>query len=187
MKQLINNERVLAQATQVLRDGGIIAYPTEGVFGLGCDPFNATAVLRLLKLKHRNTDKGVILLASSWRQVAKLIKINKRDRMLINTISHPVTWICPATTKVPRWICGKFPSVAIRVTLHPLAQRICDQFGGSIVSTSANLEGDAPAKSAQELTQQLVWGIDFVVSGEVGHLQKPTEIRQVKTNTIIRA
>lgn len=187
MKQLVHNKQVLTQAIQVLREGGVIAYPTEGVFGLGCDPFNATAMLRLLKLKQRSVDKGVILLASSWQQVSKLIKINQHDKMLINTVSHPVTWICPATARVPRWICGRFTSVAIRVTLHPLAKQICSQFGDPVVSTSANLEGEVPATSVQELTQQLVQGIDFIVPGKVGHLYQPTEIRQVKTNTIIRA
>lgn len=176
------------QAVKALREGGIIAYPTEGVFGLGCDPFNATAVLRLLKLKRRQEEKGLILIASSWSQVKNLVK----GRLYTNKIikqsgKKPITWVLSATKKVPPWVTGKFNSVAIRVTLHPVAKKLCQRFGGVIISTSANLEGTSPAKNAKEVRKQFTFMLDFVVTGPVGNLQKPTEIRDIETNKIIRA
>lgn len=177
----------ISQAIKVIREGGIIAYPTEGVFGLGCDPFNETAVLRLLKIKQRSVKKGLILIAASWDQVKDLVKIALCKSCVIKANNkNPVTWVFPATKKVPRWVSGKFNSVAIRVTLHPVAQKLCKKFGGPIVSTSANLASEIPAKSAKQVAQQFIGAVDFIISGRVGNLNKPTEIRDVKTNKLIR-
>ena len=175
------------QAVKVLQEGGIIAYPTEGVFGLGCDPFNETAVFRLLKIKRRKVEKGLILIASSWGQVKALIKINLLKNIALKQGNkNPVTWIFPATKKVPTWVSGKFDSVAVRVTLHPIAKKLCQKFGGPIISTSANLVGKNPAKDLKQTHKQFVSIIDFMVSGQVGGLKKPTEIRDAKTNKLIR-
>lgn len=174
--------------TQVLSDGGIIVYPTEGVYGLGCDPFNETAVRRLLKIKQRNIDKGLILVASSWDQVQDLVKIDleKCDTIKCDD-SCPTTWVFPATKKVPVWITGKFNTVAIRVTSHPGAKKICQDFGGPIVSTSANLAKQPPISSLKQLDKQLKDSVDFVVGGRVGSLKKPTQILDIKTRKIIRS
>jgi len=175
------------QAVKVLREGGIIAYPTEGVFGLGCDPFNKTATLRLLKIKQRSVEKGLILIASNWNQVKDLIKMDLCKNCAIKLKSkNPITWVFPATKKVPRWVLGKFVSVAIRVTLHPIAKKLCQKFGGPIISTSANVASASPAKNAKQVAKQFVGAVDFIVSGRVGNLKKPTEIRDVKTNKLIR-
>ncbi|EKE01290.1 MAG: hypothetical protein ACD_21C00171G0003 [uncultured bacterium] len=175
------------QAVKILREGGIIAYPTEGVFGLGCDPFNETAVLRLLKIKRRKVEKGLILIATSWDQVKNLIKIDPAKSLSIKQNNKkPITWVLPTTKKVPRWVSGKFDSVAIRVTLHPVAKRICQKFGGSIISTSANLAGKSPAKNSKQAQKQFGAAIDFIMPGRVGNLKKTTEIRDVKTNKVIR-
>jgi L-threonylcarbamoyladenylate synthase len=175
------------QAVKALREGGIIAYPTEGVFGLGCDPFNETAVLRLLKIKQRKVEKGLILIASSWDQVKDLVKTNLFKSCTIKPNSKkPITWVFPATKKVPFWISGKFDSVAIRVTLHPVAKKLCQKLGGPIISTSANLVDKDPAKNSKQVSEQFASVVDFIVSGRVGNLKKPTEIREVKTNKIIR-
>jgi L-threonylcarbamoyladenylate synthase len=175
------------QAVKVLREGGIIAYPTEGVFGLGCDPFNETAVLRLLKIKRRRVEKGLVLIASSWDQVKNLIKTGLFKSCTIKPNSKkPITWVFPATKKVPSWVSGEFDSVAIRVTLHPVAKKLCQDFGGSIISTSANLVGKNPAKNLKQVSEQFASVVDFIVSGRVGNLKKPTEIREIKTNKLIR-
>lgn len=175
------------RAVKILREGGIIAYPTEGVFGLGCDPFNETAVLRLLKIKQRSVKKGLILIAASWDQVKDLVKIELCKSCIIKPNNkNPVTWVFPATKKVPYWVSGKFDSVAIRVTVHPVAKTLCKKFGGSIISTSANLASGNPAKSVKQVAQQFIGAIDFIISGRVGNLNKPTEIRDVKTNKLIR-
>jgi len=174
-------------AIKVLREGGIIAYPTEGVWGLGCDPFNETAVLRLLKIKKRKIEKGLILIAADWGQVKALVKVNLSKCAIIKkNCQDPITWIFPATKKVPFWVCGGLDSVAVRVIVHPLARRLCQKFGGPIVSTSANLAGKSPAKNLRQLRKQFAWKVDCVVSGQVGTLKKPTQIRDVGTNELIR-
>lgn len=174
-------------AVKVLREGGIIAYPTEGVFGLGCDPFNETAVMRLLKIKERKVGKGLILVASNWNQVRTLIKVNlSKCHVIKEKNKKPITWLFPATKKVPYFVLGGVYSVAIRVTLHPVVKRLCQKFGGPIVSTSANLAGKTPAKNSQQVHKQFSKEIDFIVSGKVGDLKKPTQIRDVRTNKIIR-
>lgn len=182
-----NTHNKIDQAVRVLADGGIIAYPTEGVFGFGCDPFNETAILRLLKIKQRSVDKGLILIAASWDQVKNLIKMAVSTNNIIKQNSRqPITWVLPATKKVPRLISGKFNSVAIRVTLHPIANKICQKFGGPIISTSANVDGKKPATKPDQVLEQFADVIDYVVVEPVGALNKPTEIRDVKTNKLIR-
>jgi L-threonylcarbamoyladenylate synthase len=179
--------RKIKRSVKILRDGGIIAYPTEGVFGLGCDPFNETAVLRLLKIKRRKIDKGLILIAANWQQVKNLVKINLNKCCVIKKENkNPITWVFPATKKVPHWISGRFNSIAIRVTKHPVAKKLCQKFGGPIVSTSANLAGKAPAKNFKQIEKQFVAMIDFVVPGKVGNLKKPTQIRDAVSNRLIR-
>jgi L-threonylcarbamoyladenylate synthase len=179
--------REINQAVKVLQDGGIIAYPTEGVFGLGCDPFNKTAVLRLLKIKRRSVGKGLILIASSWNQVKDLVKIDLCKSCAIRpSSSNPVTWVFPATKKVPSWVSGKFASVALRVTLHPTANKLCQKFGSAIISTSANIADESPIKNARQIAKQFSGAVDFIISGRVGKLKKPTEIRDGITNKLIR-
>jgi L-threonylcarbamoyladenylate synthase len=175
------------QVARILQEGGIIAYPTEGVFGFGCDPFNETAVMRLLKIKNRKINKGLILIAADWKQVKSLVKINlQQNKIFKQHYNEPITWVFPASKKVPSWLSGKFKSIAIRVTLHPVAKRICQEFGGPIVSTSANFEGEKPAKNVKQVLGDFKDKIDFVVAAKVGKLNKPTEIRDIKTNKIIR-
>lgn len=173
----------------VLRAGGIIAYPTEAVYGLGCDFTNERAVMRLLQLKKRSVNKGLILIAASWQQVEPLVK-HVADELLkkvLVTWPGPATWIFPATEKVPNWITGESESVAVRVTAHPIARAICEEYGQPIVSTSANITGFLPARSYQEVVQQFGDEINFIVEGEVGDLQNPTVIRDVITGELVRA
>ncbi|MBU0745089.1 MAG: Sua5/YciO/YrdC/YwlC family protein [Gammaproteobacteria bacterium] len=176
------------QIIKVLQQGGIILYPTEGVYGLGCDPFNETAVLRLLKIKRRDVKQGLILIAANWDQVKDLINLDlKKCKKITEKDSYPITWIFPATKKAPRWITGKFNSIAIRVTSHLVAKNICQGFGGPIVSTSANLSKSSPIKKLSQLDKKVINSIDYVFSGRVGTLGKPTQICEFKTGKIIRS
>lgn len=174
------------RAAKALQQGGVVVYPTEGVYGLGCDPFNETAVLRLLKIKNRRINKGLILIASDWKQVEHLIKWSGA-KYPISTSDYPTTWIFPADDKVPRWIAGKFSSVAIRVTTHPAAKRLCQKFGGPIVSSSANLSGKRPIRKSEQISKKIICSVDFVVSHEVGNLGRPTRVCDAKTGKVFRA
>lgn len=178
---IINN--TIAQAVNILKQGGIIAYPTEAVFGLGCDPFNKKAVLKLLALKKREVKKGLILITATWEQVRHLTTANAPP----SESAAPITWIFPASKHAPTWICGEHKTLALRLINHPTAKQICLKFGGPIVSTSANIEGQSPARSKNEVLQQFPAGIDLIVDGVTGGCKNPSEIRDASTGKIIRS
>ena len=179
----------IEEALIALDKGDIIAYPTEAVFGLGCDPFNESAVQRLLALKHRPVSKGLILIAHDWEQVVLLttpideVSLQRAQ----STWPGPITWVFPAAQTAPPWIRGDHPSIALRITQHPLASALCQAFGGPIVSTSANVDGDPPAKDITTLKQYFSSGIDVILDGPLGDRTNPTPIRDVKTGKIFRA
>ncbi len=175
------------QAVKILRQGGIIVYPTEGVYGLGCDPFNETAVLRLLKIKHRSMNKGLILIAANWWQVEDLVKADLKQYAVVKKNREPITLVFPTTKKTPCWITGKFSTVAIRITSHPVAKKICQKFGGPIISTSANVAGKRPITKLSLVDKSIMNNIDLVVSGVLGKLGKPTKICDVVTGKVFRA
>lgn len=166
------------QAARHLRQGGIITYPTEGVFGLGCDPMNPDAVDRLLALKGRPVAKGFILIAADFAQVEPYLAIPDvatRQRMLA-AWPGPVTFVAPAAEGVPAWLRGQFPTLAVRVTNHPVAAALCQAFGGALVSTSANPSGKAPARTALTLRRYFPPGEVLNVAGALGGASGPTAI-----------
>jgi len=179
------------EAADALRRGGVIAYPTEAVWGVGCDPFDEVAVLRLLAIKQRPVDKGVILIAASRLQFGDLLDWDaltqaQRDAVFASW-PGPNTWIIPTTPRVPRWITGSHDGVAVRVSAHPDVVALCEAFGGPLVSTSANLAGEPPAFTRDALDPRVVERLDGVASGETGGLASPTAIRDARTGAQIRA
>lgn len=172
-----------------MRRGGVIAYPTEAVWGLGCDPFNEEALERLLELKSRPRHKGVILIASSVAQVAPLIDpLSEQEReKVLATWPGPVTWLLPDPHHlVPEWVKGKHSSVAVRVSTHPVVKAICDSFGGPIVSTSANPAGAEPARDLLRVNLYFANKVDGTVPGALGNLAQPTQIRDLISDRLIR-
>lgn len=183
------SERAYLRAVDCLESGGVIAYPTEAVYGLGCDPFNADACAAILKLKQRSESKGLILIASDWQQVKPLVgKINfQREQVIQETWPGPYTWVFPRTSLVPDWISGEYDSVAVRITAHPVARKLCEHYGKPIVSTSANRSGLAPALDNLEVYAQFAEMVDYILPGRVGELSVPTEIRDALTGSVIRS
>ncbi|MFA6408780.1 MAG: L-threonylcarbamoyladenylate synthase [Gammaproteobacteria bacterium] len=180
---------IIQQAVEILKSGGIIAYPTEAVFGLGCDPWREDSVLKLLKLKNRSVDKGLILISDSWDKLEHLVEPIEKSRLekVLKTWPGPYTWIFPARLDlVPTWIRGSRKTVALRVTAHPIASKLCQTFGKPIVSTSANREGELPALSAVEVQKIFPTGIDYIFEGAVGNLDKPTTIMDALTENVVR-
>lgn len=179
----------LRTARRLLLAGRIVAYPTEAVFGLGCDPLNPDAVTRLLAIKQRPWQKGMILIASKREQLQPYLEPIDDDleRKLSQSWPGPVTWLLPAREEVPFWLRGEHHTLAVRVTAHPLAAALCDAFGGPIVSTSANLAGHNPARRALTVRRELGNQVDYILHGELGDSDKPTEIRDATTGRIIRA
>lgn len=182
------NNFQLQRAVSVLRSGGVIAYPTEAVWGLGCDPHDEQAVLRLLALKQRDWRKGVILIAADVEQLMPYLRGLSEEKLSVLRASWPGpnTWLIPNNGTAPAWITGGRSTLAVRVTAHPLAAALCQQFGGALVSTSANRAGKKPARSVFDVRCSFGDTLDAVLPGALGGLQKPTQIRDVMTGEICR-
>jgi L-threonylcarbamoyladenylate synthase len=178
----------LQTAVEVLRGGGIVAYPTEAVYGLGCDPRNGAALERLLRVKQRDPAKGLILIATALEHFGDYLL--PLDSALLARIQPtwpgPVTWVLPARADVSPLLRGDHDTLAVRVTAHPLAGALCRAFGGPIVSTSANVSTEPAARSADEVRARFGTSVDFVLDGAVGALQRPTEIRDARTGETLR-
>jgi Putative translation factor (SUA5) len=181
---------VIAEAVSHLARGHVIAYATEAVFGLGCDPDNVQAVMRLLNIKQRPIEKGVILIAGSWEQLLPYVDLARlpEEKLLQAQASWPgpFTWVMPASNTTPKWLTGQFDSIAVRVSAHPQVKELCLAWGKALVSTSANLSGEAPCRSEQDVETQLGGRVDFIVPGEVGGAVNPSEIRDVLTGKLLR-
>lgn len=173
-------------AITAIQNGEVIAYPTEAVFGLGCDPLNQQAVEKILSLKQRPVEKGLILIAANESQILPYIQETYLNEAIIQSWqSKPITWVFPASEKAPKWITGDFDSIAIRVTQHPTVKKICEKLNSAIVSTSANPSGEAPAKSCQQIRDYFGEAI-FCLDEALGNLQQPTEIWHAQTGKRLR-
>lgn len=178
-------------ASALLRHGGVVAYPTEAVWGLGCDPFDEAAVLRLLALKQRPVDKGLILVAGTLEQFDGLLDWEAlptdRREAVYASWPGPHTWIVPASRRVPHWITGAHDGVAVRVSAHPGVVALCTAFGGPLVSTSANPGGASPPRALSDFDAALLGGVDGVIAGDTGGLARPTAIRDARSGVELRA
>ncbi|MGC2049362.1 MAG: Sua5/YciO/YrdC/YwlC family protein [Gallionella sp.] len=170
-----------------LRRGGLIAYPTESCYGLGCDPDNRRAVMRILKLKHRPQNKGLILIASEYRQVARYLQplTAAEQTKLKETGAQAITYLMPAKASCPRWLRGAHDTLAVRLTAHRQAAQLCRGLDSALVSTSANRSGQRPARTyaqCRSLFGHKVW----VLPGRVGKRKNPSTIRSWADGNILR-
>ena len=176
-------------ACQNLKQGNVIAYPTEAVWGLGCDPQNEAAVGKILRLKNRSVHKGLILVGGSIDQFEPLLnKLSReqRDKLSASWPGH-ITWLVPDSDRlIPGWVKGGHQSVAIRVSGHPIVQELCSAFGGPIVSTSANEAGEEEIRSRSILEDKFSDKIAGIVDGDLGQSAKPSEIRNLLSGRVIR-
>lgn len=178
-------------AAALLARGGVIAYPTEGVWGLGCDPFDRTAVLRLLEIKQRPVDKGVILIAGAMSQLDPVVDWDaltqpQRERVQASW-PGPYSWVVPVRVDVPAWITGAHASVAVRVSAHASVIALCAAFGGVLVSTSANLSGEPAVTTRDALDPRLLARLDGVLDGVTGGRATPSTLRDARTGELLRA
>ncbi|MDO5609765.1 MAG: Sua5/YciO/YrdC/YwlC family protein [Pseudomonadota bacterium] len=181
----------IADAVGVLQSAGVLAYPTEGVWGLGCDPLNQAAVIRLLAIKQRDIGKGLILIAASESQLAPFIDMSQLGDAQTHAVRAswpgPNTWIVPATADAPGWITGQHSGIAVRVSAHPEVVALCLAFGGALVSTSANGAGQPSPRHRDELAPGLIARIDGVLHGETGGREAPSVIRDAASGQVLRA
>lgn len=177
----------LRRAAGILRSGGVVAHATEGVWGLACDPFDAAAVDRVLAIKGRDAEKGLIVAAGRAAAFATELESLDDDVAARVRASWPgaVTWVVP-NRRFPHWITGGRDTVAIRVPGHEQARALAELFGGAIVSTSANRSGDEPARTAQAVVDALGEAVDFVLPGEVGSSAGPSRIVDASNGRILR-
>lgn len=168
-------------AADIYLQGGVIAYPTEAVFGLGCDPDNIEALNKLLRIKKRSAEKGLILLAANYSQLLPYIDDDKipQDKRFSVLSRWPdgITQVVPKSQSCHPLLSGKFDTIAVRLTSQPDVVKLCNQTNKPIVSTSANLSGETPAKIWQDLSAELTEEIDFIIKGQtLGYTQPSTII-----------
>lgn len=177
-------------AADALRAGGVVAYPTEAVYGLGCDPHDANAFTRLFALKQRPATQGVLLIAANFEQLEPYIDLAHVPAPALararDSWPGAHTWVFPRARRVPDWIAGGHAGIALRVTAHPLANALCRAFGAALVSTSANRHGLAPARDAAAVEAMFGATQVHILRGDVGGLDRPTPIRDVLTGADIR-
>lgn len=177
------------QIVEKLKKDQVVAYPTEAVFGLGCNPNSEQAVRALLTLKQRPEEKGLILIAPTLEFLRPYIdetKLSITEWERLEEISNnAITWIVPAKKNVPNYIKGKFDSVAVRLCQVPAVIELCNASGFALTSTSANLTGKLPCRTAAEVITQ--FGYTFPILNEkTGGRDNPSEIRDIFTQHIFR-
>jgi L-threonylcarbamoyladenylate synthase len=191
-KQVNQETNQIEQAVKVLQQGGVIAYPTEAVYGLGCDPNNISAVKKILQVKQREKEKGLILVAANFDQVKPFLKkleAETEEKLLRSwrESDHAITWLVPVKEDVSEYLRGQYDSLAVRVTRHPLVKDLCEKYGGAIVSTSANRSTEEAARTSKQVKQIFNNEIDLVIEGETNPNANPSEIRDALTGQVIRA
>src|SRR3569833_1981715 len=179
----------IKRAAVLLHAGAVVAYPTEAVWGLGCDPLDGEAVSRLLAIKRRPMHKGLVLIAAGFQHVLPFVApLNAAlEEKVLATWPGPVTWLLPARPETPYWLRGAHTNIAVRVTAHPVAAALCRSFGGAQGPTSANRAGRSPARSYLQALRRGGGEVDYIVPGAVGPLARPTEIRDAVSGAVVRA
>ena len=176
----------IARGADVLLRGGVIAYPTEGVFGLGCLPDDPPAVRRVIDIKQRDAAKGLILIAADAGQLEGWIDLPAGRSLPDPDPRLPVTWIVPPGPKVSPALCGHHATIAVRLTTNPTAKALCEAADAPLVSTSANLSGKPTARNRFVLRRQFGKLVDYIVPGDCGPASGPSEIRDFTSGRVLR-
>ena len=181
-------QKKIITAVAILKQGGLVAYPTEAVFGLGCLPDKIDSIKNLLKLKQRPEEKGLILLASNLSQLEPYLCKIAPDilQKVQSSWPGPTTWILPTPEETSSLIKGKFDTIAVRVSAHPIVQELCRQCQSPIISTSANITGQSMSYNTLDVQQHFKNKLDYILDGPLGDSHKPSIIKDAITDQIIR-
>jgi L-threonylcarbamoyladenylate synthase len=179
---------MLTEAARIICAGGIVAYPTEFCYGLGCDPRRHDTIRRLLRIKRRSRDQGLILIAARLSQVHNYIDLTATEALARarRDWPGPVTWLLPALPGITPWLRGCHQTLAIRITAHAGAAALCRYARTALVSTSANRHGRPPCRSAAAVRREMGNDLDYVLDGRLGGLARATEIRDAVTGAVVR-
>lgn len=179
----------LRRCVRALENGGVIAYPTEAVWGLGCDPADREAVMALLALKSRPVEKGLILVAANVAQIEPLLApLTPAQRQKALALwPGPVTCLLPdPQRRVPDWLRGRHASIAVRVSGHPVVKALCQAFGGPLVSTSCNPAGAPAARSSLQVRRYFGDALDGILPGALGAERRPSRIIDLVSDQVLR-
>lgn len=176
----------LRHAARVIRAGGVVACPTEGVFGFSCAPDEPAAILRVLDIKQRDVLAGLLLIAANAEQLSGWAVLPDDGPDLRAPADKPVTWVVPAAPGVSGLIRGRHDSVAVRITEHPVAAELCHLADMPLISTSANIAGRPPARTPYVLRREFHRLVDCIVPGACGPAAGPSEIRDLESGRVLR-
>ena len=176
----------IRHAAHVIRNGGIIAYPTDTIYGLGCDPYNAQAVHDINLLKQRPLNKQFILLAGNIAQIKPLIVLDEEQRAQITQTNEAISWIADASPLAPAWLTDKKNTLTIRVSNNATVKKLCAALGHAIISTSANPSGKTPAGNSLELHRYFHGRVDKILASQQKLTARPSKIIRLCDNRVIR-
>jgi len=163
----MTRKQLIDKTVAVLKNGKTILYPTDTIWGLGCDPFNESAVNSIFYTKKREKEKGFILLVDSIGMLKEYIEdIPVLIEAMIDIPSSPLTAVYHKTQKLPDFLLSEDGSIAIRIVQHDLIREIIHQFGKPIVSTSANTSGHAPPEDYDSLESDIKTAVDLIIPPE---------------------
>ena len=175
----------IRHAAQIVKAGGVIAYPTDTIYGLGCDPYNAEAVEQLSNIKSRSPGKNFILLAGHIEQIESLIELTEDQKKQILQVTQPTSWVIKAGPSTPDWLLSKDQTITVRLSKHRDVQKLCHILGHTITSTSANLSGLHPARNALELHQRFHSTVDIILANQKKLTASPSKIIRLCDNHIL--
>ena len=174
-------------ASNLLADGKIIIYPTESIFGIGCDPWNEKSVKKIYKIKGRPLNKPMIIIGTDLIQMKRLIDIDSITSTVKNTWPGHTTWLIPSKVDCPEWLKDNASGrVAVRISNHQVVKRICEEFSMPLISTSANKSNYKPSKDRKDVESIFTSEIDYIVEGDLGGNEDPSIIKDMLTGVIIR-
>ena len=176
----------IRHAAHVIRHGGIIAYPTDTIYGLGCNPFDTEAVERINTIKQRPANKQFILLAAHIDQVRSLIVLDSVQESLISLSTKPTSWIAKASQHAPCWLTDKDNSLTFRISKNETVEKLCNALGHAVISTSANISGKKPAKNSLEIHRYFHTTVDKILASNKKLTGSPSKIIRLCDNHIIR-
>ena len=176
----------IRHAAHIIRHGGIIAYPTDTIYGLGCDPYNFDAVEKINLIKQRPMNKQFILLAGHIDQISPLVNISKKQELLITQNIEPTSWVIKANQQVPVWLTDNTGAITVRISNHVFVQQLCHMLGHAIISTSANPTGKKPAQNSLELHKYFHHTVDKILATNEKLTARPSTVIRLSDNHIIR-